>query len=381
MAEAPAPATRPLKVVGVASFMNVAGAQEALVRVARRLRARGHETEVVFLYEEAPAFAGEPHVSVLTQKPKLSPAEYVSTFLKLRRWLIAARPDAVLGFLPLGAVFGALAAWSAGVKVRIASQRAPGPTFGRAMRLLDRLWGTLGVYTRIVCVSDAVLHSFDDYPKAYRDKLSVVHNGIEWTPSPLSREEARARFGLPQDALVLLALGRMKTQKNYLYLLERVAETPGVLLVVGGDGELRPQVEAKIAELGISDRVRLLGNVEREGVNALYAASDVFVMSSLYEGQSNAVLEAMNAGLPMVVSDIPMNRETPVDAEGSETGVLAPLDRPDVWLAGLARLRDDAAERARLGAAAQALVQRRFSLDAMIDGFERAILADLERTR
>ena len=249
------------------------------------------------------------------------------------------------------------------------------------MRLLDRLWGTLGVYTRIVCVSDAVLHSFDDYPKAYRDKLSVVHNGIEWTPSPLSREEARARFGLPQDALVLLALGRMKTQKNYLYLLERVAETPGVLLVVGGDGELRPQVEAKIAELGISDRVRLLGNVEREGVNALYAASDVFVMSSLYEGQSNAVLEAMNAGLPMVVSDIPMNRETLVDAEGSETGVLAPLDRPDVWLAGLARLRDDAAERARLGAAAQALVQRRFSLDAMIDGFERAILADLERTR
>ena len=287
----------------------------------------------------------------------------------------------MLGFLPLGAVFGALAAQTAGVKVRIASQRAPGPTFGRAMRLLDRLWGTLGVYTGIVCVSQAVRDSFAAYPAAYRAKLQVVHNGIEWTPSALTREQARAKWAIPSNAHVLLALGRMKTQKNYGYLLERVAETPGVTLLVGGDGELKGEVEAKIAALNIGDRVRLLGNVERDGVRELYKACDVFVMSSLYEGQSNAVLEAMHAGLPMVVSDIPMNRETLVEADGGETGVLVPLNDPQAWRDGLARLRDDAGERARLGAAAQALVQRRFGLDAMIDGFERAILEGLERVR
>ncbi len=300
----------PYRVVGIAKFMNVAGAQEALLRLSRQLRARGYDAEVWFLYQEAVAFQGEPGVRVLMPQAKLSPLEYLKLFFKLRSELAAHKPDAVLGFLPLGAVFGSLAAQLAGVKVRIASQRALADTFGKVMRLLDRFWGSLGIYTGVVCVSGAVKRSFGHYPRAYQDKLSVIYNGIEWTPSPLSRDEARKAFQIPLDAKVFLALGRMKTQKNYPFLLERIAETPGALLVIGGDGELRPSIEAKIADLGIGDRVRLLGNVDREGVRTLYAAADVFVMSSLYEGQSNAVLEAMNAGVPMIVSDIPMNRET-----------------------------------------------------------------------
>src|SRR5215468_9171223 len=128
MAESLVTSARPLRIVGVTSFMNAAGAQEALLRIARQLRQRGHHMSVWFLYEEAPVFRGEPETFTFIEKPKLSALEYLKVFLALRNRIRRERPDVVVGFLPLGQVFGAIAAASAGVKARIASQRTPGST-------------------------------------------------------------------------------------------------------------------------------------------------------------------------------------------------------------------------------------------------------------
>jgi glycosyltransferase involved in cell wall biosynthesis len=370
---------RPLKIFAIASFMNVAGAQEALVRLSRQLRNRGHQVEVRFLYQEAAAFEGDVHVKALVQKPRLGASGYIKAFGMLLSELRSAKPDAVICFMPLGTVMGALAALLAGVPVRIASQRAPGPTFGKVMRLLDRVWGTIGLYSKIICVSGAVKDSFADYPAPYRRKLSVVHNGIEWTPSPLDRAQARAQFQLPQDQVLILALGRMKRQKNYSFLLERVAQTPGAFLVVAGDGEERPMLEALVREHAIASRVCFLGNVDRPGAVALLKAADIFVQPSLYEGQSNAVLEAMHAGLPIIVSDIPEQRETVCDVDGSPSAMLYGLDDADGWSRAMGLLIQDPQERARLGASAKALVERRFSLKAMIDGFETVLAQETAR--
>ncbi len=122
---------RPRKIIGVISFMNAAGAQEALMRLARQMRARGHDMEVWFLYQQDAIHADEPFIRVFETRASLTPVQYLSVFIRLWRALRAAKPEAVLGFLPLGNVFGLTAAALAGVPVRIASQRAPGWTFGR----------------------------------------------------------------------------------------------------------------------------------------------------------------------------------------------------------------------------------------------------------
>src|SRR5215813_6339730 len=371
MAESYVTSARPLRIVGVTSFMNAAGAQEALLRIARQLRGRGHHMSVWFLYEEAPVFRGEPDTYTFVERPRLSPIEYLKVFFALRDRIRREKPDVVVGFLPLGQVFGAIAAASAGVKARIASQRTPGPTYGRAMRHLDRICGTTGLYRRIVCVSEAVRDSFAGYPEGYRRRLCVVHNGIEWPDELPDRGVARRRLGLSQDMIAFLAIGRMKKQKNYRFMLERVAETPGIVLLIAGDGELREGLEGAAAELAVVDRVRFLGNVTRSGVRELLSACDVFIQTSAYEGQSNAVLEAMHAGLPIIVSDIPMQRETLCGETGAAAAILAPLDDPVAWRDGMVQLRDQPALRARLGAEAKALVERRFGLTRMIDGFER----------
>ena len=380
MTLAPAKTNLPLRIVGVISFMNAAGAQEALLRIARHLRQRGHDMSVWFLYEEIPVFRNEPHTYTFAEKPKLSPLGYVKVFLALRHRIRREKPDVVIGFLPLGQVFGAVAAASSGVKARIASQRVPGPTYGRVMRWLDWICGTTGFYGRIVCVSEAVRASFSHYPLSYRRKLCVVHNGIDWPQTLPERDVARRALGLAEDTTVFLAVGRLTKQKNYQFMLERLAETPGIILLIAGDGDLRGPLEKAALDLGVNDRVRFLGAVTRQAVRELLAASDVFIQTSAYEGQSNAVLEAMHAGLPIIVGDIPTQRETVCDEAGAPVAILAPLGDPQGWRDGMARLRDQPVLRARMGATAKALVKRRFALAEMIDGFERVIREEVGRT-
>lgn len=364
----------PRRIISVISFMNAAGAQEALLRLARQMRARGHQMEVWFLYQEEAVHADEPFVRVFERRPKLSAIQYVTVFIRLCRALMKVRPDAVVGFLPLGNVFGLTAAAIAGVPRRIASQRAPSHTFGRVIRALDRGLGASGVYHRIICVSEAVRASFADYPQAYQSKLEVVHNGIDWLPAPESLAEARRALALPQDAFLYVAVGRLKPQKNYGLLIEAFSEVSDGMLVIAGDGPLRAGLETQATGLGLTDRILFLGALDQPDVRRLLRAADVFVQPSLYEGQSNAVLEAMHAGLPIIVSDIPEQRETVLDPETGEVGgLLIPANDPSAWSRVLNQLRLDPQRRTRLSVTAKALVKRRFALSRMVDGFEAAL--------
>ena len=126
------------KIVGIISFMNAAGAQEALLRLMRQLRQRGHDTEVWFLYAKSSCYRGMPGVRVILDKAYLSPLDIPILFFRLLTLLRRMRPDVAVGFLPLANVLGISAAWLAGVPLRLASHRAPEQTFGRMMQLVDR---------------------------------------------------------------------------------------------------------------------------------------------------------------------------------------------------------------------------------------------------
>lgn len=364
----------PKKIIGVISFMNAAGAQEALLRLMRQLRLRGHDTEVWFLYAKSSCYRGQPGVRVLLDKKHLSPLDLPVLFKRLLAMLRQTRPDAVVGFLPLANIMGLAAAWFTGVRLRIASQRSPGPTFGRGMQFLDRFLGMRGIYNKIVCVSRSVMDSFGGYPQAYRERLSVVNNGIEWTPSDKSRAEARASFGLPDSFPLLVATGRFVPQKNYDLMVRVLATTPRIRLAIAGDGPLRQAAQALADDLGAQDRIHFLGSLAHDRVTDLLRAADGFIQTSLFEGQSNSILEAMHEGMPIICSDIPMQRETVCAENGDMAAMLVPLDEFEGWRNAVIRLRDDKSFAEDLGARASALVSRRFTLEKMIDGFEATIM-------
>jgi glycosyltransferase involved in cell wall biosynthesis len=363
-----------MRIVGIASFMNAAGAQAALLRVMENLRRRGHETETWFFYEEQPTFKGRPHVNSFFEKPKLSKLDYARlpgmTLARLR----ASKPDAVVTFLPLACVIGQAAARAAGVERRIASQRTPPGKLSRAMMTLDRALGSTGFYTDNVCVSRAVFDDFKSYPARYRQTLTIVHNGIEWQGSTLDRAAARAAFGMAPDETIVVAVGRMKgEQKNFPFMLDILARTPDVRLFIAGDGPLRLQLEAKAEALGLGRRLVLLGALSPPQVADLLRAGDIFLQTSTFEGQSNSILEAMAEGMAIVASDIPMQRESLVRDDGEACAALLPLGDAGPWAAMLETLAAAPAKRRALAEAAKAHVDNRFTLDAMIDGFEQVI--------
>lgn len=363
-----------LKLFIVVSFANFAGAQIAALRLARGLRDRGHEPRVIFLYQQASVDSPDHPYEVLVPKVKPGPTDYLRMVGKLVSLVRSEKPDLVLTFMPLANVIGQATARVTGVKRRVVSHRMPVSAATPLMRRLDAIWAKLGVYTQVVAVSDSVRESCAHYPADLRAHTRVVHNGLRnWQASTLSQAEARARFGVPEGVLALVAVGRFAGQKNYPFMLEVMSRLDNALLLVAGEGPLRPEIEARIRTLGIGDRVRLLGSVARPDIPHLLAVADIFIQTSTYEGQSNSILEAMQAGAPILAHDIPEQRETIADPDGATAGALLPLEDLDAWVAAAERLRSDS----EAVAAAKAVGARRsqlFTYDAMVAGFEKALL-------
>lgn len=201
-------------------------------------------------------------------------------------------------------------------------------------------------------------------------KVVLIHNGIDVSPVPVSNLTAkRHQAGLLADDLVLVTVGRLAEIKNYQMLLEAIAiairEAPTLKLIMVGDGPERAKLEATAARLGLSERVRFLG--ERADVPDWLALGDVFVLPSHYEGISIALLEAMAAGLPAIVTRVGGNPEVVIDREN---GWL--VDSGDTE--GLARalvvsFREPALRNA-LGRAARESVERDFDLRKAVGRYE-----------
>jgi glycosyltransferase involved in cell wall biosynthesis len=218
---------------------------------------------------------------------------------------------------------------------------------------------------------------------SYRLAPSTVHlipNGVDTeTFAPASaeqREAARRQWAFAPEDLITLFVGRLDVQKNLFMLLESWAATvrsqPTARLVLAGDGPERDDLRSWIAGRSLESHVRLLGR--QTAIHTLYHASDLFVLPSHYEGMSNALLEAMACGLPVIASDIPGNTDA---IEARVSGILLPADVADRWTAETVRLLTASSERRRLGEAARAHVLRYFSQEATLRAYQR-LAAELD---
>lgn len=209
------------------------------------------------------------------------------------------------------------------------------------------------------------------------ERVRLIYNGID--PGRFATGEARvarrravrAELGLHDDDLVLTCVANLFPYKGHADLLAAMAMLGGdrstrpTLLLVGRDAGARAALEAQSAQLGLTAKVRFLG--ERGDVPNLLAASDIGVLASHEEGFSNAVIEGMAAGLPMVVSDVGGNAEAVTDGE---CGLVVPAHEPAALANALALLVDDPGRRCAMSEAARHRVAAAFSLDACVAAYE-----------
>lgn len=354
-----------LRVLEIIPTLDRGGAEKQLSLLAAGLPRDQFDVHVCALTRGGPLLeplrdAGIP-VTVIGKRWKIDPGAW----WKLRKLIVRLKPDLVHTWIFAANSYGRHAALSAGVPVVLGGERCVDPWKRGYELAIDRYLARRT--TRIVTNSSGVVDFYAKHGIA-ADKFAVIPNGIR-PPAPATKslsETALGELNLPADSWIIGAVGRLWPQKRYKDLIW-AAELlrcvhPSVQLVIVGDGPQRWRLERYALQTVEDRRVHFLG--ERHDVSQLLPHFDCFWLGSGYEGQSNALMEAMAWGRPVVVSDIPGNRDLVV---AEQSGLFFPVGDRGALARQTHRLLVDRELARRLGENARLRMQGEFSVERMIE--------------
>jgi glycosyltransferase involved in cell wall biosynthesis len=220
-----------------------------------------------------------------------------------------------------------------------------------------------------------------------RDQTRVIPYGVDvrtFKPAPARRRIWRELLGIPEEAPLLLGVGRMATKKGFQVLFETLPELldarPDLHVILAGGGDLLPSFAAAVDRW--PGRVHLPGAVLRDTLPDLYRAADLFTLPAVHDpkgnvdGLPNVILEAMASGLPVVASDI---SGIPLAVVHEETGLLVPEGDPQALLQALLRLLEDRALARRMGERARRRAEAELTWDAVARRYREGYLMALGR--
>jgi glycosyltransferase involved in cell wall biosynthesis len=306
-------------------------------------------------------------IEVLTlrhMRPEIAPHDDVAGIRELRGLFEVGRFDVVHTHSAKAGALGRIAARQAGVPVVVHTFHGfPFHSFQSPLRrsayiAVERRLGR--ITDRFVAVSaivgaDAVRLGLAPAERVRVIPVSIADRSVRREPA--SRQRARQLLGISERTALIGTVGRIDHQKapfDFLEVLNRLRHS-GVHAVWIGDGPMRQQVESRSHRLGLDGHMHFLG--ERDDVQVLLPALDIFVMTSLYEGLPCAVVEAMQCGLPVVATAV--NGVPEVIVTG-ETGLLAPAGRPAACATAVRYLLEHPAEATHMAENGRRWVAGRF---------------------
>jgi len=355
------------RVAQVIWSLGLGGAEQVVIRLAGGVDRRRFEPVIVCLDRPGPfatqAEAAGIEVVALDKRGPIDPGAIV----RLARLLRSRGIEVVHTHLWGANLWGRLAARAARVPVVVCTEHNVDSWKKGYHLALDRLLAPAA--THLVAVSEEV-RAFYERHGVGRGRWHVVYNGVEVSAAARpERGDAFRALGLgPEDRVVGL-VGRLvpaKAPEVFLRALaSAAAAVPRLRGLVVGDGPSRAAAEDEARRLGIEGRVVFAGL--RKDVAELLPGLDALVFSSLREGLSMAMLEAMAAGVPIVATAV---GGTPELITHDTTGLLVPPGRPDALAEALVSLLQDPAAAERLRAAARRHVEERFSAGKMFEAHE-----------
>ncbi len=361
----------PQKIVIVTTELGMGGAERCVANLACRLNPQKYEVQVVAL--SAPP---EPPRDGLVSQ--LSEAGIQLTFLngrrswqvfsavsQLRRIVQDTQPAVVWSFLFHANVVATLATRGLPIR-RLQSLRV---IEQGAWRRKLQAW-VAAKADRVLCVSAGVKVFAEQTLKLPATKLEIIANGID-----LSEIRPNAYWQPEKRPYRILAVGRLEQQKGFDWLIHCLApllhEKPEWELVILGDGSLRNKLEAQIQAEGLEKSVRLPGWSAELG--GWFFQSEIYALSSRWEGMPNTLIEAMAHGLPVLATNVEGVGELLPGTLARQVVTHEPLPQA---AALLRQLMENPVLRQELGEANRRQIQRHFSLQQMVQRYE-LLLDDL----
>lgn len=367
--------------VRMITWLPIGGIERRLVSVLPRLRDRGYNVRLVCL-RELGALAGELRdsgipVDLIPLKSRLDPVG----LRRLAAYLRAHDASVVHTHMYRSNVPGTIAARLAGIPVNFAQVHNVDTWESSRQRQLDRFltrWRT-----GVICVSGAVQRDVIGTLGIPERRAPILYNGSDterFRPDAALGRQSRQALGVAPDRLIVLVPARIHSNKNPLGVVRafrevrrRVATNP--LLLWAGKGPMEDRLREAIATEDLGESFRLLG--ARDDMPALYNAADVVLLSSSKEGFSNAVVEALACGKPVIAADVGGNAEA---ISSPEVGWIHEAGSHEQLATQLAEALSD---RQALAARAESCRRRglRFSLDALVDETDALYRSALEHCK
>lgn len=223
----------------------------------------------------------------------------------------------------------------------------------------------------MVTVSENLKHFVVEKVGIDPGQVKVVYNGVDVLPQidPFDIGKCKEDLGLPSGNQIVGVVGNLYPVKGHQYLIASIpavlAKCPNTTFVFAGRGQLEAELKSQAFQLGVNEQIRFLGL--RQDIPRILSMLDVFVLPSLSEGLSMAILEAMVAGKPVIATDVGGNPEL---VEDGETGYLVPSQNSQALADRLITMLTNSARALQFGETGQRRAQGRFSLQTMVREYQ-----------
>ena len=358
------------RVLHVIDSLHLGGAQEVVLNLATCGSSRfQHEVATMHghgIYWDRLQDAG-------VKVHSLSPHKHLPLYLAtLPALLLAKRPDILHCHLipsniiakPLGALMG--------VPLILNHDHTNDPQRidNKLLLALDKTTNRFAHH--IIAVAGACRDFLIQHESIPPEKITLVPNAIDlrrFSPGNANRAESRNKFGLPIDAKVIAGVGRLNPQKNFSLFLDIAAALaprfPELRFLLAGEGPEESMLREKARTLGLADRIVFAGYVA--DTRQVYAAADILLMPSRFEGLPMTLLEAMAMGLPVVASKLDGIAEV---IEDGREGFLIESNDTHGFVERCAALLENPAKSSEVAANARAKIEARFSVERMTSAVE-----------
>jgi glycosyltransferase involved in cell wall biosynthesis len=341
------------------------GGQDQLFTLLRGLHQRGHDVSLVChpqsLLQERAIGAGI-NVYPVAVRSEFGPI----AFLKLARVLARVRPCILAFNTPRPILLGSLASRIFPVQARIIFRRVNFPLHKNPVTQIKYRWGI----DCIIAISESIAQQLKagGVPE---ERIKIIYEGIDLALYPAEDDASTLS---PQTKLTVGAVAHLSPEKGLNHLVDAAALIPRVRermrFVIVGDGECRPELEAQVKARGLEGCFEFAGFQNRP---AQYVKSfDIFVLPSLSEGLSSAILTAMASSLPVVATKV---GGIPELISNEQNGILVPPADAAALARAIERLADEPARRREMGRAGRVRMEGRFTLERKIIETEQVCAA------